>query len=504
LEGALSLELRSITKRFPGILANDAVDLSIDPGEIVAVLGENGAGKTTLMNVAYGLYGADEGSILVDGEPLAPASTTAAIAAGIGMVHQHFMLVPVFTVAENIILGDEPTGAAGWIERKQASDRVRTISEKYNLAVDPDATVEDLPVGVQQRVEIIKVINRKARYLIFDEPTAVLTPQEVEEFFHIVRGLREDGKGVVFISHKLDEALEIADRIVVMRQGRKVAEVLPGETSEEGLAELMVGRPVELVVHKGTATPGTTVLEVRDLVVVDDRSHRACDGVSFTVRAGEIVGIAGVNGNGQSELVDAITGMRLPMAGSVLVNGEDVTAAPPREMHKASVAHVPEDRQESGLVLAFSVAENLVLDSYYDPPYSKGLFMDWSKVNETAAQLVKQYDVRTAGISVPVGTLSGGNQQKVIIAREFHRPAILVLAAQPTRGVDVGSIEYIHSQIVAKRDKGAAVLVVSTELDEVLALADRILVMYEGRIAGEFSPTDDITDIGLAMLGGGQ
>jgi simple sugar transport system ATP-binding protein len=348
------------------------------------------------------------------------------------------------------------------------------------------------------------VINRKARYVIFDEPTAVLTPGEVQEFYGIVRGLRDDGKGIVFISHKLNEAMEIADRIVVMRDGRKVAEVRPEETSEEGLAELMVGRPVELTVHKDPATPGATVLEVRDLVVLDDRDQRACDGVNLSVRAGEIVGIAGVNGNGQSELIDAITGMRLPLAGSVLVNGRDVTALAPRQIHKANVAHVPEDRQESGLVLSFTVAENLILDSYYDPPYSRGLLMDWPKVEETAMRLVKEYDVRAAGIDVLVSSLSGGNQQKVIIAREFNRVASLVLAAQPTRGVDVGSIEYIHSQIVAKRDAGAAVLVVSTELDEVLALADRILVMYKGRIAGEFAPTDDITDIGLAMLGGGQ
>jgi simple sugar transport system ATP-binding protein len=484
------------------VLANDDVSLSVSPGEIVALLGENGAGKTTLMNILYGLYHPDEGTIEIDGQAMRLSSTTDAIAAGIGMVHQHFMLVPVFTVAENVVLGGEPAGFAGWIDAGEADERVRAISDRYGLQVDPRATVEDLPVGIQQRVEIIKVLNREARYLVFDEPTAVLTPQEVEEFYRIARGLREDGKGVIFITHKLNEALEIADRIVVLREGRTVAEVLPADVDEERLAELMVGRPVELVVHKEPAVPGDVVLEVRDLVVLDDRGQRACDEVSLVVRAGEIVGVAGVQGNGQRELVEAITGMRPPLAGSVLVGGHDVTLATPRQIHQLDVAHIPEDRQEAGLVLAFSVAENMVLDSYYDPPFSRGLRMDWDEVNRTAERLVDEFDVRTPDIATPVSALSGGNQQKVIVAREFNRPSNLVLAAQPTRGIDVGSIEYIHSQIVAKRDANAAVLVVSAELDEILALADRILVMYQGRITVQFPPDADVTEIGLAMLGG--
>jgi simple sugar transport system ATP-binding protein len=500
----LSLELRGITKRFPGVVANEEVDLSVAPGEIVALLGENGAGKTTLMNILYGLYHPDSGSIEIDGQPLRLSSTADAIAAGIGMVHQHFMLVPVFTVAENVILGDEPVGGAGWLNMAEADQLVREISKRYKLDVDPEAVVEDLPVGVQQRVEIIKVISRHARYVVFDEPTAVLTPQEVEEFYRIARGLRDDGKGIVFISHKLDEVKEIADRIVVMRQGRKVAEVVPVEVEEEELAELMVGRPVELVVHKEPAQPGPVVLEVADLVVLDDRNHRAADGVSLTVRAGEIVGIAGVNGNGQSELIDAITGMRAPLSGSVVISGVDMTLATPRHLHQARVAHVPEDRQESGLVLAFTVLENMILDSYYDPPFSKGLVMDWDQARITAERLVHEYDVRTPSVDTLVTSLSGGNQQKVIVAREFSRPAELVLAVQPTRGVDVGSIEYIHSQIIAMRDARSAVLLVSTELDEIMALADRILVMYRGRIAAEFDPTADLADVGLAMMGAAE
>jgi ABC-type uncharacterized transport system ATPase subunit len=501
----LALELREITKQFPGVLANSDVSLSVGPGEIVALLGENGAGKTTLMNILYGLYRPDSGSVLIDGQPIELSSSRDAITAGIGMVHQHFMLVPVFTVAENVILGLEPAGPLGWINSGAADEIVTRISERYQLQIDPEASVEDLPVGLQQRVEIIKVLNREANYLIFDEPTAVLTPQEVEEFFAIARELRTDGKGIIFISHKLDEALEIADRIVVMRGGRKVAEVLPSDVTEEKLAELMVGRPVELVVHKDAAQPGETVLTVEDLVVVDDRNHRAVAGVSFDVRAGEIVGIAGVQGNGQTELIEAIMGLRPALSGSVTLHGEDVTDATPRDLHEMTVSHIPEDRQESGLVLSFTVAENMILDSYYRSPFSRGLFMDWDATRKTAKRLVKEYDVRTPGIDVPVSTLSGGNQQKVIVAREFDRDISLVVASQPTRGIDVGSIEYIHSRIVEKRDSGAAVLVVSSELDEILALADRILVLYRGRIAGEFDPaTADTTEIGLAMLGGAE
>ncbi len=497
----MALELSGVTKRFPGVIANDDVSLSVESGEVVALLGENGAGKTTLMNILYGLYTPDEGTISIDGEVIDLDSSADAIAAGIGMVHQHFMLVPVFTVTENVVLGEEPTGFAGVIDREAARKTVVDISERYNLRVDPDALIENISVGVQQRVEIIKVLDREARFVIFDEPTAVLTPQEVEEFFGIVEGLKEDGKGIIFITHKLGEALQIADRIVVMRGGKVVGEVTPGEVTQQDLADLMVGRPVDLTVNKEEASPKDVVLEVRDLVVLDDRNVKAVDGVSFDVRAGEIVGIAGVQGNGQTELIEGMTGLRPILSGSVLLSGEDVTDATPRDLHQLRVSHIPEDRQGSGLVLDFTVAENLVLDSYYDRPYSRGVVMDWEVIHDTARRLVDQYDVRTPGIDVFASTLSGGNQQKVIVAREFEREVELVIAAQPTRGIDVGSIEYIHTQIIAKRDAGAAVLVVSSELDEVRALADRILVLYHGRIAGEFTPDADVTDIGLAMLG---
>jgi simple sugar transport system ATP-binding protein len=497
----VALELRGVTKRFPGVVANDDVSLSVASGEVVALLGENGAGKTTLMNVLYGLYSPDEGSISIDGQEMDLQSSADAIAAGIGMVHQHFMLVPVFTVTENVILGQEPTGFGGVIDREEARKTVVGISEQYGLRVDPDALIENISVGVQQRVEIIKVLDREARFVVFDEPTAVLTPQEVDEFFSILNGLKDDGKGIIFITHKLGEALHVADRIVVMRDGRVVAEVLPSDVDEQALADLMVGRPVDLTVPKGAPQVGETVLEVKDLVVVDDRKVKAVDGVSFDVRAGEIVGIAGVQGNGQTELIEGITGLRSVASGSVFVSGEDITDSSPRDLHRLGVSHIPENRQESGLVLDFSVAENLILDSYYERPFSRGVIMDWGVTHEAADRLVEQYDVRTPGILVPVSNLSGGNQQKVIVAREFDRDVRLVIAAQPTRGIDVGSIEYIHTQIVAKRDAGAAVLVVSSELDEVRALADRILVLFHGRIAGEFTPDADVTDIGLAMLG---
>jgi simple sugar transport system ATP-binding protein len=498
----LELELRGITKQFPGVLACDNVNFTVAEGEIVALLGENGAGKTTLMNILYGLYTPTSGMVLVDGVPLVIESPGDAIAAGIGMVHQHFMLVPVFTVSENVMLGVEPVGRGGWLKGAEAADVVREISSRYNLEVDPDALVEDLPVGVQQRVEIIKVLEREARFVVFDEPTSVLTPREVDGFFDIVRGLKDDGKGIVFISHKLSEAIELADRIVIMRAGRTVAEVLPSEVSEEKLAELMVGRPVDLVVRKEVAKPEGVVLSVDDLVVLDDRDQRAVDGVSFEVRAGEIVGVAGVQGNGQTQLVEAITGLRDAIAGSVSIGGTEVTTDTPRQIHKRNVAHVPEDRQRSGLVLPFTVTENLVLDSYYAAPISRGVQMDWGAAEEQAERLVEEYDVRTSGIDALVSTLSGGNQQKVIVAREFDRNVTLVVASQPTRGIDVGSIEYIHARIIEQRDAGAAVLIVSSELDEVVGLSDRVIVMFDGRIAGEFDPaTATTTEIGLAMLG---
>ncbi len=500
----MQLELRGITKRFPGVLANDAVDLTVKEGELVALLGENGAGKSTLMNVLYGLYSADEGEILIDGEPLTLGSPAESIAAGIGMVHQHFMLIPVFTVAENVILGDEPTNQLGVINRRQAEQAVREVSAQYGFDLDPSALVENLPIGIQQRVEIIKVLQRDARFLVLDEPTAVLTPQEVDDLFAIIEELKRAGKGIVFITHKLKEVLSIADRIVVMRQGRTVAEVLPSETDEDELATLMVGRPVDLVVQKEPAEPTEVVLHVDELVVLDDRNQQAVKGVEFEIRAGEIVGIAGVQGNGQTELVEAITGLRTPLAGHVRVKGKDLTTASPREMHREGIAHVPEDRQRSGLVLGFTVSENVVLDAYYDEPYSRGIVMDWVAAHDHAEELVEQYDIRTPGVDVELSTLSGGNQQKVIAAREFSRDVDLIIASQPTRGIDVGSIEYIHSRIVEERDGGAAVLIVSSELDEVMALSDRLLVMFDGRIVAELDPkTVTNAEVGLHMLGSG-
>jgi simple sugar transport system ATP-binding protein len=497
------LQLTGITKRFPGVLANDDVDLSVSEGEIVALLGENGAGKTTLMNILYGLYSPTSGQVLIDGEEQHFTGPGDAIAAGIGMVHQHFMLVPVFTVAENVILGAEPTKSLGWLDHRKARKTVTDISARYRLDVDPDAIVENLPVGIQQRVEIIKVLARQARFLVFDEPTSVLTPAEVEGFIEIVKGLKADGKGVVFISHKLGEALEIADRIVIMRRGKTVAEVTPSEVDEKQLAELMVGRPVDLVVHKGAAKPAEVVLSVENLVVLDSRNRRAVDGVTFEVRAGEIVGVAGVQGNGQTELVESITGLRPSLDGTVGILGADVTTQSPRQIHSRNVAHVPENRQESGLVLPFTVTENIILNSYYEPPISKGIQMDWGEAQKRAGRLVKEYDVRTPSPEVLVSTLSGGNQQKVIVAREVDRDVKLLIASQPTRGLDVGSIEYIHARIVEERDQGVAVLIVSSELEEVMALSDRILVMFGGKIVGEFDESATATEIGLAMLGEG-
>ncbi|MFW2339827.1 MAG: ABC transporter ATP-binding protein [Acidimicrobiia bacterium] len=497
----MHLELKGITKQFPGVLANDDVNLSVGEGEIVALLGENGAGKTTLMNILYGLYRPTSGEVLIDGEPVVFGSPGDAIAAGIGMVHQHFMLVPVFSVAENVILGDEPTKQLGWLDTARARKTVRELSGRYSLDVDPDAIIEDLPVGIQQRVEIIKVLEREAKFVVFDEPTSVLTPAEVEGFFEIVNGLKADGKGIIFISHKLGEALELADRIVIMRRGRTVAEVLPSDVDEEKLAELMVGRPVDLVVRKDEPNPTDVVLSVENLVVLDDRNQRAVNGVSFQVRGGEVVGIAGVQGNGQTELVESLTGMRPSLGGLVRLRDEDVTTSSPRSIHQRNVAHVPEDRQKSGLVLSFTVTENIVLDSYYEPPVSQGIRMNWDAAEERAKRLVEEYDVRTPSVGVAVSTLSGGNQQKVIVAREFDRDVDLVIASQPTRGIDVGSIEYIHSRIIEERDANAAVLIVSSELDEIKGLSDRILVMYEGRIAGEFDSSASTTEIGLAMLG---
>ncbi|MFB3738147.1 MAG: ABC transporter ATP-binding protein [Candidatus Velamenicoccus archaeovorus] len=498
----MRLELRGITKRFPGVVANAGVDLVVDAGEIHALLGENGAGKTTLMNVLYGLYHADEGEILIDERPVRFDGPGDAIAAGLGMVHQHFMLVPVFTVTENIILGVEPTGPLGWIDRRGARTRVEELSARYGLEVPPDALVEEIPVGVQQRVEILKALYREAEVLILDEPTAVLTPQETEELFAVMRSLKEGGKSVIFITHKLKEVLAVADTITVLRGGRVVGSTHPGETDEAELAAMMVGRTVMLTVEKGAARPRDPVLRVGDLVVSDDRGHRAVDGVSFEVRAGEIVCVAGVQGNGQTELVEALMGLRPKLEGRVELSGRDITHATPNEVLDAGVAHVPEDRQRDGLVEKFSIADNLVLDTYDQPPFAKGIVRDAGAVLQAARQRVQAFDIRTPAVELQASTLSGGNQQKVVVARELSRPISLLVAAQPTRGLDVGSIEYIHEQIVHQRDEGIAVLIVSSELDEVMALADRIAVMYRGRIVAVL-PREEATRerLGLLMAG---
>ncbi len=499
----MNVELRGITKRFGSFTAVNNVNLQIRAGEVLGLLGENGAGKSTLMNVLCGLYAATEGQILIDGNPVSFAGPGEAIRAGIGMVHQHFMLIPVFTVAENVVLGVEPTGPLDHLDLVQARAQVREINDAYGLEVDPDALIETLPVGVQQRVEIIKVLFRSADLVIFDEPTAVLTPQEVVEFFAIVRSLRDSGKAIVFITHKLGEIREISDHIAVLRRGEIVGHAdHPDAISEADLAELMVGRPVSFDVKRNPNPPGEPLLEVADLTVLNNNDDVAVDDISLMVRSGEIVGIAGVQGNGQSALVEALTGLTRVAGGTVSFKGKDITRASARERHRMGFAHIPEDRQRTGLIPAFSIAENMVLDSYYDDRFSTGPTMRWDVVNKAAAHAVVDFDVRTTSVFDAVSTLSGGNQQKVIVAREMFRDTEFLIASQPTRGLDVGSIEYIHSRIAQARDEGDGVLIVSSELDEILALSDRILVMFKGRIVAEFDgATADKATIGLAMAG---
>ncbi|MBR9651409.1 ABC transporter ATP-binding protein [Thalassovita aquimarina] len=500
----MDVELKGITKRFGPVVANDAVNLKIKGGEVLGLLGENGAGKSTLMNVLCGLYHQDEGEILIDGKPVAFDGPGASIAAGIGMVHQHFMLVPVFTVAENVVLGVEPTGRFDHLDLNTARAQVREINDKYGLEVDPDALIEDLPVGIQQRVEILKVLFRSADVLILDEPTAVLTPQEVEDFFDIVKSLRDAGKAIVFITHKLHEILEISDRISVLRGGRITGEGDPHELTEAQLAEMMVGRPVSFTVDKAPAAPGKPMLDIKDLVVTRENDEVAVDHVSLTVNSGEVVGIAGVQGNGQTALVEAITGLKHPPSGTILFDGDDITRASVRDRHRRGMAHIPEDRHKSGMIGNFSIAENMVLNSYYDEEYAHGGAIDWPHVAETAAAFCVDFDIRTPSVFLQAGKLSGGNQQKMVVARELERETKLVIAAQPTRGLDVGSIEYIHKRLIGSRDEGDGVLIVSSELDEIMALSDRILVMFKGRIVAEFDNTGGTADrnaIGLAMAG---
>ncbi|MGB4324662.1 MAG: ABC transporter ATP-binding protein [Candidatus Nanopelagicales bacterium] len=498
----MELELRGITKRFPGVLANDDVSLTARSGKVLALIGENGAGKSTLMNILSGLYRPDAGEIFIDGKQQHFADPGDAIKAGIGMVHQHFMLVPVFTVAENVVLGVEPTFAGNILNRKKANKEVEEISKKYGLAVDPKALTEDLPVGLQQRVEIIKVLLRGAKILVFDEPTAVLTPQEVTEFFGIVHELKSRGATIIFITHKLKEALAIADDITVLRGGKVVGNADPKTATQEELASMMVGRDIDLTVKKSQANPGEVVLDMAGVSVMDDYGRPILDSIDMQVRSGEIVGVAGIQGNGQTELVEVITGL-IPLAsGAIRLKGQDMAGSSPRAIHKDGVAHVPEDRNHMGMIGSFTLAENLVLDSYYEKPFSKGIRMQRQAIDEAARVLVKDYDVRPPHIENTGGALSGGNAQKMIVAREFSRDVPLVLCAQPTRGIDVGSIEYIHEQIVKKRDEGVAILVVSTELDEIFALADRIVVMFDGRIVAELKTSETSpTEVGLYMAG---
>jgi simple sugar transport system ATP-binding protein len=452
------------------------------------------------MNVLYGLYQPDEGEILVDGTPLKLKGPSDAIAAGIGMVHQHFMLIPVFTVAENVMLGNESTGFAGTLDLDASRKRVTEIAERFGFHVNPDALVEDLPVGVQQRVEIIKALSRDAGLLVFDEPTAVLTPQETDELMDIMRELADSGTSIVFITHKLREVRAVADRITVIRRGAVVGEATPDSTEAE-LAALMVGRTVSLTVDKGPATPGPPVLAIEALSVIDDRGHRAVDHVSFDVCAGEIVAVAGVQGNGQTELVEALLGTGdLTVSGRVTLDGNDLLACSTAEVLD-EVGYVPEDRSHDGLIGSFSLAENLVLDQVDEPAFSRGPALRLAAIEETATRLVSEFDVRTQGVAYPASSLSGGNQQKLVLARALSRPIRLLVAAQPTRGVDVGSIEFLHERIVAERDRGSAVLIVSTELDEVLGLADRIVVMYRGRVVGIVPPHTSRDALGLMMAG---
>ena len=505
INDAIALEVRNITKRFPGVLANDRVNFDLRKGEIHALLGENGAGKTTLMNIIYGLYTPNEGEFFIsNGEGLQQVqihSPNDAIKAGIGMVHQHFMLVPVFTVAENIILGQEITRGPS-LDIRTARQKITKLSEEYGLEIDPDAIVEDLPVGVQQRVEIIKALYRNARILVLDEPTAVLTPQEADNLFRIMRQLTERGVSIIFITHKLKEVLAIADRITTMRRGQVVGTTTPAESDEHKLAAMMVGREVILIVEKAPIKPGDVVLEVKNLSIVDERKVEVVRQVSFQVRAGEILGIAGVQGNGQTELVESLTGLRQRKSGRVVLSGIELPELNPRINVEAGQAHIPEDRHKHGLVLAYSIADNEVLCTYYQPPFARGLQRDQKAVLNNAIKLIERFDVRTPSPLLPASNLSGGNQQKVIVARELSRPIKLLIANQPTRGLDVGSIEYIHRQIVDMRDQGIAVLLVSAELDEITSLADRIAVMYHGQIVATLEAGQATrAELGLLMAG---
>lgn len=503
-EQKYAVEMRNITKRFGDVVANDHVSLRVADRSIHAIIGENGAGKSTAMNILYGFYTADEGEILIDGQPRPIKNPSDAIRLGLGMVHQHFMLVEPLTVTENIILGAEPVSGVA-IDYKKASARVREISEQYGLRINPDARISSLSVGQQQRVEILKTLYRGARILILDEPTAVLTPQEVEEMFKILRGLREQGKTIIIITHKLKEVLELSDNITVMRDGKAVGNLPTAEATAEGLARMMVGREVLLRVDKKEAHPKDAVLAVNNLSYRNAEGVTVLNDVSFQVRGGETLGIAGVEGNGQTELIEIIAGLRHQSAGDVELEGQSVSRLDTHDRKQQGVAHIPEDRHRRGLVLSFDLASNLILGLHRDRPISSGGLLNNSVITERARRLVKEYDVRPPNIDLPARALSGGNQQKLIVAREFDIKPKLILVSQPTRGVDIGATEFIHRKLVELRDAGAAVLLVSAELDEVLSLSDRVIVIYEGHVVGEVDPrTVTEEEIGLMMTGGGR
>ena len=496
----MKLEVKNITKRFGTLVANDNISLTLQQGEILSLLGENGAGKSTLMNVLYGLLQPDEGQILIDDKVQKFSGPGEAMAAGIGMVHQHFMLIPVFTVAENVVLGHEPTGKVGNLDLNAARKLVKEISDRFGFDIDPDAKIQDLPVGAQQRVEIIKSLARDAKILVLDEPTAVLTPQETDELMEIMRGLSKNGTSIIFITHKLREVQQVADRIIVIRQGKVVSEASPKASAGE-LASLMVGREVDLNTSKKAAKVGAEKLVVKDLTVLDDRNQQMVNGISFSVHDGEVLAIAGVQGNGQTELAEAILGLRKIHSGSIQVAGQDLTKSNVRQVLEAGVGYIPEDRKKDGLVGDFTISENLMLDGSFGKPFAKGVQIDFAKRDEIAEKLIKEFDIRTPSATTLAKQLSGGNQQKVVVAREMSRDLKVLVASQPTRGVDVGSIEFIHEQIVAARDAGKTVVIISTELDEVLSLADRIAVMYRGRFVGIVDAKTTREKLGKMMAG---
>ncbi len=496
----MKLELEDITKVFGPLVANDQISLTVEPGEIHALLGENGAGKSTLMNVLYGLYQPDEGKIVIDGKPVKFHGPGDAVAAGIGMVHQHFMLVPVFTVAESVSLGYEPAGPLGIINRQKARQKVQELSDRFGFDINPDALIEDLPVGVQQRVEIIKALSRDAKVLILDEPTAVLTPQETDELIEIMRQLKANGTSIVFITHKLREVRAIADTITVIRRGKVVGQASP-DASEQELASLMVGRPVDLALKKPPANPGEVQLQMEEITVIEEGGHTSLDRVSLDVRAGEILCIAGVQGNGQTELCEVILGSTEPVGGRMMIANKNVRSFDIKRRLRGGLGYVPEDRSKDGMIASFTIAENMILDVYDQKPFATGVQMHPQVIDQHAEKLREEFDVRVTSVHDPIDTLSGGNQQKAILARELSRPIDVLVAAQPTRGLDVGSIEFVHNRIVEARDNGTAVLVVSTELDEVTALADRIAVMYRGHIVGTVPPDTSRSVLGLMMAG---